>query len=76
MTGEAARSPPHEGEGSPEPDYPPQKLYASLVSRLSGPYRLPSIDNMNIYSESNSILNPDTLQLQYNLEQEICPTQP
>ena len=44
MTGEAARSPPHEGEGSPEPDYPPQKLYASLVSRLSGPYRLPSID--------------------------------
>ena len=45
MTGEAARSPPHEGEGSPEPDYPPQKLYASLVSRLSGPYRLPSIDN-------------------------------
>ena len=46
MTGEAARSPPHEGEGSPEPDYPPQKLYASLVSRLSGPYRLPSIDKV------------------------------
>ena len=30
MTGEAARSPPHEGEGSPEPGYPPKELLRLL----------------------------------------------
>ena len=37
--------PPTRGRGALNPAIPPQNCYASLASRMSGPYRKPSTDN-------------------------------